>query len=241
MKHRFSYFFLFILCSLFFSCASVPRESVDLSQSIGTDLEMMQNSHKDLAVILFGRMKDDINNFVDNVYKPYQIRRLLQQEFEDYTFNDPSLFGVMEMFKQDTASEETALLVVGVMQIFVEEVTVEVEAYRLELLTPIIEQEYEVLGRIDQSYSSARYANAVVTGHLSSVHKVNAARENTLGHLGLAGISQQFGTKLSSVSNTIQGLVNTVETTNFGLSDMKSQFDNLSTGIRNAANSLRTN
>jgi uncharacterized membrane protein YcfT len=65
------------------SCAVVPKESVELSATVGRDIVKVYHSHKELSTLLFSTMKNDVNNFVDNVYAPYQIGKLLEADFAD--------------------------------------------------------------------------------------------------------------------------------------------------------------
>ncbi|MEK7477732.1 MAG: hypothetical protein AAB152_19100 [Candidatus Coatesbacteria bacterium] len=64
---------IFSLILLSAGCASTPKESVELSATIGRDLEAVHTSHRELAKLLYARMKQDVNTFVDTKYAPWQI------------------------------------------------------------------------------------------------------------------------------------------------------------------------
>ena len=62
------------------ACAQVPRESVELSATVGRDIQKAHESHLALAKVLFDRMKSDVNRFVDEEYAPFQIKFLFEKQ-----------------------------------------------------------------------------------------------------------------------------------------------------------------
>ena len=88
-----------ILCILLYAgCAQVPKQSVELSATVGRDIAQVYKAHRELAVILYGRIKDDVNKFVDQVYAPYQIEKLLQADHDDFKKGDPNaLFSALDV------------------------------------------------------------------------------------------------------------------------------------------------
>jgi hypothetical protein len=63
------------------SCAYAPKQAVELSSTVGRDISEIKKSHVALADLYFNRLYDDINNFVDNIYLPFQIQNTLSDEF----------------------------------------------------------------------------------------------------------------------------------------------------------------
>src|SRR5690606_29737763 len=61
-------------------CAQVPKESVELSATVGRDIASVHKAHRELAQLVFERMRRDINRFVDNVYAPHQIRAFMEAD-----------------------------------------------------------------------------------------------------------------------------------------------------------------
>ena len=74
--------FCLLLC---IGCAHVPKESVELSATVGRDIAQVYRAHRELAVVLYERIKSDINRFIDEVYAPYQIQKLLQADQSSVT------------------------------------------------------------------------------------------------------------------------------------------------------------
>ncbi|NIO29513.1 MAG: hypothetical protein GTO29_13280 [Candidatus Latescibacteria bacterium] len=197
-----------LLVFLFAACAQVPKQSVELSATVGRDITEMYRAHRELAGILFDRMKKDVNEFVDDVYAPYQISKLLEEDYEDFQSGDgASLFAALDAAIKQPDNSIVQREAVDFMDAFVELVREEVESYRTERLKPVIEQEQEVLSSIDRSYFQIHYANSIVTGHLSSIVKVHDAQESILNEFGLQGVRKEIGEKLASTSNEIARFV----------------------------------
>jgi hypothetical protein len=200
---------LAILCLLLCaSCAQVPKQSVELSATVGRDIAQVHKAHRDLAVILYGRIKNDINRFVDEVYAPYQIKNLLQAEHEDFMKGDPnSLFSALDAAIKQPNRPDVQKAALDVIDVFVQVVRAEVESYRKERLAPILTQEKEVLSAIDRSYNQIHYANSIVTGHLASIVRVHDAQEELLNEFGIEGLRKEIGKKLASTSNNVAEFV----------------------------------
>jgi 3-isopropylmalate dehydratase small subunit len=198
-----------ILCILLYAgCAQVPKQSVELSATVGRDIAQVYKAHRELAVILYGRIKGDVNKFVDQVYAPYQIQKLLQADHEDFKKGDPdALFSALDVAIKQPKNSDAQKTAFQAMEVFVQVVHAEIESYREERLAPVLAQEKEVLSAIDRSYNQIHYANSIVTGHLASIVKVHDAQEDLLNEFGIEGLRKDIGQKLSSTSNSIAEFV----------------------------------
>lgn len=162
-------------------CPSTPNETVELSNVVGRDLIEVQRAHRELAIRYFAAMKDDINDFVDNTYRPYIIQ---------FTLDDPNL-RFMERFQASLrpGADPDAVDFMGTYSAFVIQ---RVEGYRRELMAPIEAEEANLLTSLDTSYQRLLAANAAVTAHLASVIKVNDLQDELLADLSLPGLRQQI-------------------------------------------------
>lgn len=224
---------LLTIIVLITSCAVVPKESVELSATVGRDVVNVYQAHKELATILFTRMKKDVNTFVDDVYAPYQIGKLLEMDFADATSGEyESMTGSLidaSKNSSDFAKQKQAL---GNMKDFVSTVYEEVEAFRKILLDPIEEQELKVMAEIDRSYNQIIYANSIVTGHLASVRKVHDAQEDILNEFGLENLRAETAQKLSNYSVGVDKILKDVKKIDVDdvekqMTEVKAQFDKL--------------
>ncbi|NIR58271.1 MAG: hypothetical protein GWO02_01485 [Gammaproteobacteria bacterium] len=181
-------------------CAQVPRESVELSTTVGRDLAELHRAHRETVVLLYDRMERDVNEFVDEVYAPYQIRRTLEQHGE--TLHE--VIGGATASGATADDERAALEFLGV---YVDELRRDIEAFRTDTLEPLRAQERALLADIDEAYRRVHDANSVVTGHLASVVKVHDAQAEALEAADLAGLRGRIGERLGSLAARLGGFV----------------------------------
>jgi hypothetical protein len=167
---------------------------VELSVTLGRDLVEVHRAHRELAVRYFDQIKNDINTFVHQVYRPYAIQKAMQ---------DFQLLDKINKAQRPDA-EPDALAVMG---LFVTLLSHEIESFRHELLDPIETREHEVLSAIDDAYQKLQNANAIVTGHLASIRKVHDAQEELLKGVGMEDLRGRFVEETVSLSEKISELV----------------------------------
>ncbi len=188
------------------SCVSVPKETVTLSRVLGNDLVAMHNSHRQLTSLYFERIKDDINQFVDDVYSPFVIHYVLNVEMERYKAGEASLFSTIEnaaRIEGIAESEET----LNTMLEFQKAATMQTQALRQELLAPVTAQERQVIEAVNMSYDQAIRANLTITGYLESVRKVKESQQEALAVVGLQGTDSLITGRLLRVSELVNAAV----------------------------------
>lgn len=210
-------FFLLTAFVLLSACAQVPKESVELSTTVGRDITTIYKSHRELAKLLFTRMRQDVNRFVDNVYAPYQIRHAMENDYKNAKSsveNDRKssiLLAINGAFKPE-ASEKLQGQVFDAMGYMVSAIHEDIESKRQELLVPLNEQEATVLASIDRNYSQIIYANSIVTGYLASIVKVHDAQNEVLNAIGVdTNLNEVVGKKLAAASEKVTSLVQKAE------------------------------
>jgi hypothetical protein len=220
------------------SCALVPRESVELSTSVGREVSVMHEAHRELAVILFDRMKKDVNRFVDTVYAPHQIQFVLARQKERQRAGDAiNLFSVLEKSMNEPENASAQSDVLAVLGATVELVEDDIKRYRQERLAPILDAEKSTLDELNRAYDRVERGNAIVTAHLASVVKVNEAQDELLSTLKLEGLREKTGSSLSAASTRIADFVNkarkfegTVDETERTIRDLTIKLDSLVAG-----------
>jgi hypothetical protein len=196
-----------VLLIVFLGCAQVPKESVELSATVGRDIAEVYRAHRELAVILYNRIERDVNKFVDEVYGPYQIQKLLQGEQKDFKEGKESLFLALDNAVKQLDNSRAQKDALDSMDVFVQVLRAEIEFYRAKLLKPVLEQEKQLLSAIDRSYNQIHYANSIVTGHLASIVKVHDAQAEVLKKFGVEGLREDVGENLANVSNEVAVIV----------------------------------
>ena len=240
-KFLLAIFFGLLLCS----CAQVPREAVELSDTVGRDIAVVHQSHRELAQILFTRMRNDVNRFIDNVYAPYQIDKVMSRQQElslsssDEDRNKSILLLIDAAFKPEAPPElqNTAL---RAMDILIKKIHADIESKRQELLDPLNAQEDEVLGSIDRAYQQLHYANSIVTGHLSSIVKVHEAQAELLQSIGVErDLRKVVSEGLAETSDKIGSLVEAAENVDNKIGVAEGNADSLKNAIMELGDKLK--
>jgi hypothetical protein len=195
-----------LLIFIFGGCASIPKETVLLSQTIGKDLQVLHRSHQNMVEFHFRKIKTDINTFVDDVYAPFVIHFVLKKELESFKNGDVSLYGTIEIVgqKADKSESENAI---NAMADFQNAARKQIERKRNELLYPILKQEESVLESINRSYEQVSYANTTITFYLKSLRKLKDTQEEALSVVGLDGINSLITHSLVDLSDQVDMLV----------------------------------
>jgi len=199
VKNLVSILFIFLLAG----CASVPKETVLLSQTIGNDLQVLQQSHQNLAELYFNKIKTDINTLVDDVYAPFVIHYVLNKELQSFKKGEPSLYGTLELAAQKVGKLESENAV-DEMADFLNSARKQIEKKRTELLKPILIQETELLKAINKSYLQVSNANTSITVYLQSLRKLKEEQEQALSIVGLTGADTLVSNSLASFSEQIE-------------------------------------
>jgi hypothetical protein len=168
------------------SCASIPRETIILSQTLGHDLQALHESHRNCIDIYFRNIKGSINSFIDDVYAPYVIYSTLNKEMDSYKKGASSLYKSVEVANQKEGRKVTDDAL-KTMSDFLTDTREQIEKKRNEYLFPVLEQENELTFSIDQAYENAINANSKITGYLQSVRKVKESDKETMSKAVLPG------------------------------------------------------
>lgn len=232
-----------ILCFLVLSgCAQVPKKSVELSATVGKDVAQVHKAHHELAVIIYERMKNDVNRFVDEVYAPFQIQRLLQADYEDFKKSDKdSLFSALDDAIKQPDNSNVQKIALESMDVFVQVVLSVIESYRKQRLAPILAQEKELLSSIDRSYNQIHYANSIVTGHLASIVKVHDAQEELLNEIGVDGMRSDIAHKLASTSDKLSKFVDKTKKVDGSMAEMQGKIEKLTNKLDSILGSKKSN
>ena len=205
-----------VLCA----CASTPKQAVQLSVTVGRDVEAVHAAHVALVKRYFDRMEADVNAFVDGTYRPYMIGETMRKFQLVEKIRDPSKAGGLDAL--------------DVMQAYVTSLTKAIEAYREELLQPIRSQRAMVLESLEKAYRQIQDANAIVTGHLASIVAVQDAQDEVLKQAGLAGLREKIVDSTAKASDEI------AELTRKGTlaRDRTQEIEKAAKDLKNAAQSL---
>ena len=219
------------------SCAAIPKATVTLSQTMGSDIVALQKSHRATVDLLFERIEGDINRFVDEVYAPYVINFVLKEELNAYENGDASLYLTL-IDAGKNATKEATSEAVQVMLEFTEAANAEVNGKREELLAPVLEQKHALLRSIDESYTNVLAANATLTAYLASARKLKETRTGIFDQVGLGGVEDWATNQLVGLSDTLDKLIAAGNRIDVKSDEAKVQIDNVITNIKSLTNNL---
>lgn len=219
---KFTYHGLLLVTLFSVGCAVVPKESIELSATVGRDLEMIHKANRNLAVMHFDYLLADVDRFVDEVYRPFMI---------EATADSLRLVDEFKAALAGTHAEDLDGL--DVLIDFSEELSAKIDSFRAEMRAPLEAQRDSVLFSIDEAFQQVQTANAVVTGHLASVRKVHDTQSEILGKIGLEDYRSRVAGGLSDLSNNVGGLLKKARSVN---EKLKSEED--STGMRELFDAL---
>jgi uncharacterized phage infection (PIP) family protein YhgE len=196
---------LVVVAIVVVACAQVPKESVQLSATVGRDMAEIERSHRALVNTYYDNVERSINRFVDQVYAPYQISQTLE---------DPDVGGMLadaiaEAAKPgaDAKTKKDTFEAIGY---YFQSTRDNIEQFRSDLLKPIKEQRSTLLQRLDDAYRRVQNGNSIVTGYLASVVKLTEEQNKLMAQAGLPDLGPsiaQQADKLSQGLGQVEGQV----------------------------------
>lgn len=224
-----------IVVTMLGSCASIPRESVLLSQTVGKDIKQLHNAHRNMLQLYYKKIKDNINVFIDDVYSPYIINHMLKAEMEGYKNEEHSLYKAIEDGGKLSTPEATENAM-SYMQDFLEIVKSQIEEKRESLLSPIETEERELLNTINQSYENVLIANNSLTNYLKSIRKLKETQQEVLSMVGLSGADTTVINSLMTVSEKVNEAVKVGKKIDVESDKALEEIENLTEKIKNLTN-----
>jgi hypothetical protein len=219
------------------SCASIPKETVTLSKTIGSDLQVLHDSHRNMVQLYYSGIKLNINAFIDDVYAPFLIHHVLESELNKYKKGESSIYSIIESAGKTDGKEETEEAL-NVMLEFQEAANKQINAKKNELLSPILLQEREILNTIDQSYQNTIYANATLTAYLVSAHKVKESQSDALSIVGLNGLDATVTNRLVELSKFVDVALENGEKIDIKSNEAQQQIEDLVNKIKELTNKI---
>lgn len=205
-------------------CSTVPVAAVELSNTVGRDLEEVHRSHHALAVLHFDKIVAEVNLFVDETYRA----AFITQFASEFKLSDK----VKLILKEDPEK------LLPVMTRFVAIATERVEKKRKELLDPIEAQRRDVLKNIDLAHRQIQSAQAIVSGHLASVVKLHEVQNEVLAKVGLGDVRKHISTKTSEVSDAVKEIVKKGKKIDSGIATAKEKIEKFNEAITIAKDKL---
>jgi hypothetical protein len=184
-----------------FSCASIPKEVVELSYRMGEDMASVHLSYRALIRAHFGSLKTNRLRYLNDEYAPLFIRtwiadgRLRDIVKGEVVWSEQA----NDFVKPSPGHEESELL---------ESVTMwsnaaieQIESKKSELLTPLDSSEQQLQSLVDEAFNRLYRGNAAITAHLNSLREVQAVQDSFLSALNIRDLRDKINNLLAQVSH----------------------------------------
>lgn len=174
---------LAVLTVSLLGCATVPKEVVELSYTVGQDLEALHLSYRTLMEVHFDGLRAQPVDFLEKRWIPAFLQDFMQS-------------GQLIQIARGSDSMQ----VQEDVQAWVEVAIETIEEKKRELLDPIDKDEKELLESVDEAFARVIRANATITAHLNSIRKVQEIRDDALRALNLNELRDRIDEGLASAS-----------------------------------------
>jgi hypothetical protein len=197
---------LLAVITLITGCATVPNETVILSESLGYDLQALHESHRNCMEVYYRNIKGSINSFIDEVYAPFIIHSTLNKELDNYRKGGNSFYKNIEIAGQKGGKKDSDD-VLNSMYDFLAAAREQIEKKRNEYLFPVLKQENELIHSVDQAYERAIQANSKITASLLDIRNEKENRKSILPGTGISGADTLTTNNLVRLSESIDQVV----------------------------------
>jgi hypothetical protein len=170
------------------ACATIPKESADLSIELGKRISAIEDAHMVLVDKYFDEKRNRIDEFVEKEWVP---------EFAVQFFANQQ---ISNMWNQIVSSGNTADRLQFIITLG-PKLQTKINAKRLELIKPLDDAEQLIKQQLRDNYDHARAINNSVTSFLVSAVKV---KENQNRYLEMVGVKEE---KVAEVIDQIDSAV----------------------------------
>lgn len=174
-------------------CATVPKETVELSYALGQDIDAIHASYRNLIHKHFDNLRTENDAFLTNKWKPNYLSRFIKK-------------GNLIVL----ASNQDSVQAFEGVNAWVDVAIEAIESKRKELVTPINKDEEMILNAVDDAFARIRRANETITAHLNSIRKVQEVQDNALKALNVKELRDQINNQLVKASVNAQSAIDKV-------------------------------
>jgi hypothetical protein len=181
-------------------CARVPKESIELSSTVGRDVSAIQASHITLIDLYFDDKESLINQWIDHTYAPSQITAVV---------SIPAIRAELETAIREAAGGQNQDRLIRRFDSVLTLIRNDVEKTRKELLMPVQSARNDTLAKIQAAYSQVQLGNNIVTGYLSSVAKITDTQNELLARAGLGDVRDKLPAGIVRLSDNLDRVLMT--------------------------------
>lgn len=189
---------ILLLATGLYSCASLPKEAVEMTLLLDKQLDALQQSHLDIVELYCSEREKRAISFLDNEWYSTYLNNLFEKDYVE---------DIWQQIVDSQDKQERMLMIKALTQVSQEEYN----AQKVILMAPITESRTELRKIILSEYQKAKDMNLTVTNNIASVHDVQEIRKNYLSKaVDIDKIESQIEkstNKIDSVFNKTQDLI----------------------------------
>ncbi|MBU1701772.1 MAG: hypothetical protein KJ970_15385 [Candidatus Eisenbacteria bacterium] len=189
------FFIIIPFLQLFTSCATVPKESVELSMAVEQRITEMQKSHETFVKEYFRLSRERIGDFIEYRWGPVFVENFV---------HDANL---LPLLNQSTASGESDRI--QILFEFVMAASEQIENQRKRMIVPLEKLERKTLEELRATYTELNSMQGSLTAFILSVHDIQVEQDRVLRHTGLLEKRDQIIAETISINDTILELIET--------------------------------
>jgi hypothetical protein len=230
--------FAAVILMMLSGCASVPKETVELSEVVGHQISELHKSHIKFIHLYYGKLREDVNDFIDDKWAPLFLSKAVNNKHfrtdldGAYVTSSIDESDVSVKWKGDDLVEpQKSVVLKGVREAVTdekskmgqvlldwsEEAQRQINKKRAELLKPVSEQERLVTDEINGAFLDLQRSQAAIKGYLASAVELKEKQEEVLQKLGalkkvekVMGAVTEANDKLSSILEAKDGAENSL-------------------------------
>ena len=172
-------------------CARIPKEAVQLSYAVGTDIQQLYTGYRTTVVFSFEQMRQRGLTVIDERWTPVYLKSFVKKG----------------QLVESARAEQTERV-----EYWARRAIKDIDDKRQEFLLPLKQQEEALLADIDEAFSRTIRANAAVTAHLNSVLKVQDLQDEVLESVGLKDLRDKINDGIVKASDFAANRTEEIET-----------------------------
>ena len=160
-KNTFAIFAISII-TILSSCASIPRESIDMSANLDRQLTLLKSANESLIDSIYTYREQRVIEYLDSIWFPQYVDNLFATESASTLWN-------MALESDDTMTR------MEVMQLITKEAMYRYKAEMEMMIQPIMEEREAVKNAFGTEFDNASEMNATLGRFLSSHYDVQSS------------------------------------------------------------------
>ena len=168
------------------SCATIPKEAVQLSYTVGQDIQELHGGYRRTVVFSFEQIRQRGLTVIDTKWTPAYLKDYVKgsellDHLRDESIPESERYADLEYWARGAIED--------------------IDNKRKAFLEPLKKREKALLSNVDDAFGRVIRANAAVTAHLNSVLKVQKLQDEILDSFGLKGVRDSINNAVIEASD----------------------------------------